>query len=448
MDSSTTPRRRTRNGLVAKGLSVTAVGLSAALLLAACGGSSSSESTAASEAPAASSAAPASEAPASEAPASEAPAASGDLQTTVNAALNTDTVDAATLDPNMAKALERGGAALTPEQIQLAFDCWSSSDCEIPGGGDVTVGYISPELNTWRKFARMEAILQAITYPEVGRIISVKPEYDLAQMQAGVRSLSADGADVIVGYNDFGPALAPAFQAAQEAGAKVGIFVGPSPDTPATAIATQVTGDVCANGVAMAQKAIELLGTEGKIAFFNGTPGNPQGAAWNKCAEEELAAQAPGIEVVFKADTNWTLQGAFEAATALLATGEDVDIIMYDYADPMTQIVKAYDQAGKPVPDFITWTSNNDLFKEWEAKQGTDGEFALWDTNSLTWSARVAVSNIMDAAATGGAVPEMVIYPQPFIEAQVGNYQADKPADYPGQTIIPAELVDQMLAAQ
>ncbi len=442
MDSFITPQRRKRSGRVAKGLSVAVIGLSTALLLAAC--SDTSSDTGASES--ATETQSAAESPA--ATEAEMPATSGNLQSTVDAALNTDIVDAASLDPAIQVALERAGAELTPEQTQLAFECWTSSDCVIPGGGDITVGYISPELNTWRKFARMEAILQAITYPEVGRIISVKPEYDLAQMQAGVRALSADGADVIIGYNDFGPALAPAFQAAQEAGAKVGIFVGPSPETPTSAISTQVTGDVCANGVAMAQKAIELLGTSGKIAFFNGTPGNPQGAAWNKCAEEELAANAPDIKVVFRADTNWTLQGAFEAATALLASGEDVGIIMYDYADPMTQIVKAYDQAGKPVPDFITWTSNNDLFKEWEAKQGTDNPFALWDTNSLTWSARVAMSNLMDSLASGTASPDLVIYPQPFIEAKVGDYKADKPADYPGQTIIPNELVDQMLAAQ
>ncbi|MDO8308648.1 MAG: substrate-binding domain-containing protein [Actinomycetota bacterium] len=428
--------------MATKGLAAVAVGLSAALLLAACGSSSSTESSAA-----ASSEAPASEAPASEAPASEAPAASGDLQATVNQALRTDTVDAATLDPAIQSALTRASVELTPEQLQLAFECWSSSDCEIPGGGDLTVGYISPELNTWRKASRMEAILQAITYPEVGRIISVKPEYDLAQMQAGVRALSADGADVIVGYNDFGPALAPAFQAAQEAGAVVSIFVGPSPETPATAIASQVTGDVCANGTEMAKIAQGILGTEGKIAFFNGTPGNPQGAAWNACAEDELAANAPGIEVVFRADTNWTLQGAFEAATALLASGEEVDIIMYDYADPMTQIVKAYDQAGQPVPDFITWTANNDLWKEWEAKQGTDNPFELYDTNSLNWTSRVSVSNAVDQVLSGTPAPELVIYPQPFIKAEPGFYEADKPADYPGPTLIPASVMDQMLSA-
>lgn len=447
MDSFTR-RGGARRGLGAKALAAVTMGVAAAMLLAACSSSSTSDSStpaAESSAPAAESSAPAAE---SSAPAAESSAATADLQATVNAALNTDTVDAASLDPAIQTALTRAATPLTDEQLKTAFECWSNLDCEVPGGGDVTVGYISPELNTWRKFARMEAILQALTYPEVGRIISVTPEYDLAQMQAGVRQLSADGANVIIGYNDFGPALAPAFQAAQDAGALVSIFVGPSPDTPTSAITTQVTGDVCAMGTAMAKQAETMLSNKGSVAFFNGTPGNPQGAAWNKCAEEEFAANAPDIEVTFKADTNWTLEGAFKAATALLASGKPADIIMYDYADPMTQIVKAYDQAGKPVPDFITWTSNNDLFRVWEEKQGTDNPFELWDTNSLTWSARVSVSSLMDQLASGTQAPGLVIYPMPLIQAEKGDYQADKPADYPGQTIIPPTLVDEMLAAK
>jgi ABC-type sugar transport system substrate-binding protein len=425
---------------------VATAGISAAVLLAACGGGSSTPSSSTAPAPT-TSAAPAPTSSDAPAPTTSA-APSGDLQAEVNIALNTDTVDAASLDPAIQAALTRAAVPLTPEQTALAFECWSTGDCTIPGGGDQVVGYISPELNTWRKFARMEAIIQAITYPEVGRIISVMPEYDLAQMQAGVRQLSADGATVITGYNDFGPALAPAFKAAQDAGAKVSIFVGPSPGTGTDSIASQVTSDVCNNGNLMADKAIALLGTTGNIAFFNGTPGNPQGAGWNKCVEDTLAAKAPGIKVVFKADTNWTLQGAFDAATALLASGKDADIIMYDYADPMTQIVKAYDQAGKKIPAFITWTSNNDLFKDWSTRQGTDKAFTLVDTNSMTWCSRVSVSVILDSIIGGTEIPALVLYPMPFIEATAADYKADKPADYPGLTTIPSDLVDQMLAAQ
>lgn len=436
------PQRRSRR--IAAAL---AVGAAASLVLVACSsGDSASETPATSAAAEASaSAAPASEAPASEAPASEA-AASGDLQTIVNQVLRTDAVAADSLDPTIQSALSRAQTPLTQEQLDVALECWTSMDCEVPGGGDVTVGYISPEVNTWRKVSRMEAILQALTYPEVGRIISVTPEFDLAQMQAGVRSLAADGANVIVGYNDFGAALAPAFKQAQDGGALVSIFVGPTPDAPPGSITTQVTGDVCAIGKEMAVKAAELVDNAGDIVFFNGTPGNPQGATWNKCAEEELAANYPDVKVVGKYDTGWTLQGAFEAATALLASGQDPQVILYDYADPVPQIVKAYEQAGKASPDIVTWTSNNDLYRVWEEAQGTDKEFSLADTNSINWPARVSVTALMDQVTQGTTAPELVIYPLPFVDATAGLYDPNYGADYPGPTLVPDSVMQGMLS--
>jgi len=453
MAHSTTHGGRSPRGLKRRIAAAVAVGAAASLVLAACSsGDSASEAPASSpaaEAPAAEEPAaeePAAEEPAAEEPAAEEPAASGDLQAIVNQALRTDTIDAASLDPVIQSALGRAATPLPEDKLQLALECWKSMDCEVPGGGDVTVGYISPEVNTWRKVSRMEAILQALTYPEVGRIISVTPEFDLAQMQAGVRSLAADGANVIVGYNDFGAALAPAFKQAVDGGALTSIFVGPAPDAPPGSINTQVTGDVCAIGKEMAQKAAELVDGAGDIVFFNGTPGNPQGATWNKCAEEELAANFPDVKVVGKYDTGWTLQGAFEAATALLASGQEPKVVLYDYADPMPQIVKAYEQAGKGSPDMVTWTSNNDLYRVWEENLGKDTEFTLADTNSINWPARVSVTALMDQITTGTPAPELVIYPLPFINAEQGLYDPNYGADYPGPTLVPDSVMQGMLS--
>ena len=446
---STTIRDKSRRMKTRLGAAL-AVGATSTMILAGCGGSESvaPASSAAAEAPAAeapAAEAPASEAPASEAPAAEAPAAAGDLQAVVNQALRTDAFDAASLDPAIQAALGRAAIPLTEEKLQVALDCWTSMDCEVPGGGEVTVGYITPEVNTWRKVSRMEAILQALTYPEVGRIISVTPEYDLAQMQAGVRSLAADGADVIVAYNDFGAALSPAFKQAQDGGALVSVFLSPTPNDPPGSVTTQVLGDICAIGELMAQKAAEIVNDAGEIVFFNGTAGNPQGAVWNKCAEDELGKNHPGVKVVGKYDTGWTLQGAFEAATAVLASGQDPQVILYDYADPMPQIVKVYEQAGKGAPDMVTWTSNNDLYRVWEENVGTETEFTLADTNSLNWPARVSVTALMDQITQGIPAPELVIYPVPFINATKGLYDSRYGPDYPGSTLVPDSLMSKLL---
>ena len=132
--------------------------------------------------------------------------------------------------------------------------------------------------NTWRRISKMELILQALTYPEIGRIISSDANFDLPTYQSQVRGAVAQGADLIVGYNDFGDAMAPTFKDAQDAGAFVTVYVGPVPSAGADSVVTQVVTDTCGAGTAMADAAIELTGGEGKVAFFNGTPGNPQGA--------------------------------------------------------------------------------------------------------------------------------------------------------------------------
>ena len=64
----------------------------------------------------------------------------------------------------------------------------------------------------------MEVILQALTYPNIGKIIFTDAQGDLAKFQSNVRSLAAQGAKAIVSYNDFGAATLPAFQAAQATG--------------------------------------------------------------------------------------------------------------------------------------------------------------------------------------------------------------------------------------
>ena len=104
--------------------------------------------------------------------------------------------------------------------------------------------------NTWRRISKMELILQALTYPEIGRIISSDANFDLPTYQSQVRGAVAQGANLIVGYNDFGDAMAPTFKDAQDAGAFVTVYVGPVPSAGADSMVTQVVTDTCGAGTA------------------------------------------------------------------------------------------------------------------------------------------------------------------------------------------------------
>jgi ABC-type sugar transport system substrate-binding protein len=364
------------------------------------------------------------------------------VQKTVNKAFQAD-IALDSLPQTVQDAFARATQELDSAKLDKAFECWKGASCTV-GDGKVTLGIADGfGQNQWRKFSKMEVILQALTYPEVGKILSTDAQGDLAAFQSNVRSLAAQGARAIVTYDDFGAAALPAFTAASQQGAKIASYVGPVPDAPVTAVQAQVHGDTCATGEDMAKVATDDLGLSGDVAIFNGTPGNPQGQAWNKCFEDKLSGS--GVKVVKKLDTNWTPAGTYDAASALVSGSDDVKGIFYDYADPMPQIVQAYEKAGKVTPALITWTSNNGLFKEWDKRQGTDKAFELYFTNGLNWQARVAVTAVMDLLA-GKKVDNQLVVAQPFVKAVKGIYDPNRPDDYPGPSVlVPDSLIDRML---
>jgi ABC-type sugar transport system substrate-binding protein len=356
-----------------------------------------------------------------------------DLQKTVNAALQTTSIPADSLPPLMKEALSIATVPLTQAQKDKAFACWQASSCQL-GSGNVTVAEADGfGDNTWRKFSKMDVILQAITYPNVGKFIYTNAHGDLSTYQSDIRSLTAQGAKVIVAYNDFGPAAWPAFAAAQRAGALVSTFVGASDGAPTSTITTRVQPDLCQVGRVMAQATHSAVGSAA-VAYFTGTPGNPQDAAWQKCATQA------GVNSIFNADTSWTPAGAAKAASALIASGKPAKAILYSYSNPVPNIVNTYNKAGKPIPAIITWTTDNGTLCQFKQKP-----YTLYLTNALNWAARVSVTALMDKLA-GQSVASAVIYPMPFNKAAAAGCRAGAPADYPGASaLVPDDLVAKML---
>lgn len=369
------------------------------------------------------------------------------VQAIVNKAFAAN-VPASSLLPIVRESLARAANPLTQAQLDKAFSCWKASGCKL-GSGKITVGIADGfGDNTWRKFVLMSIILQSMAHPEVGKVIYTNAHGVLATMQANIRSLTAQGAKVIVGYNDFGPTAASAFQAAQKAGAVTSTYVSPTrpiPGISSKAIGIGVGPDICKAGVTMADATAKTVGKTADIAFFTGVPGNPQDVAWQKCAAQTFASKYPGIKVVYKADTSWTPAGVFAAASALISSGKDAKAILYSYSNPVPQIVKAYGDAGKQVPAIITWTQNNETSCDWKKAKDAGKGFALIQTNALNWVSRVSLDASL-ARLAGQKVPDTVIYPQPYISAKPSDCVPSLPADYPGNSsLIPQSLVKKML---
>lgn len=371
-------------------------------------------------------------------------------QALASQALMTNTVAYSSLDPIIQSTFTTAAKPLSAAQSDKAYACWKAAGCTL-GGGKVILGIADGfGDNTWRKFTLMELILQAMQHPEVGKIVYTNAHGNLATMQANIRSLTAQGAQIILAYNDFGPAAYSAFAAAAKKGVITSTYVGPSrpiPGAPESAVNVAVGPDICVAGQQMAEQTAKSIGGKGSVAYFTGVAGNPQDAAWQKCASDVFKKSYPGITVDFKADTSWTPAGVFQAASALISSGKDVKAILYSYSNPVPQILKAYGDAGKQVPAIVTWTWDNGTTCQWKKLSAAGKGFDLFQTNGINWPVRVAVDATL-AKFAGQKVPATVIYPLPFVKAKPADCVPTMPTDYPGSSsLIPAALIKKMLGA-
>src|SRR4029453_3279121 len=154
------------------------------------------------------------------------------------------------VNPVLVEAIEHAAMPLTPEQRELALKCWKDSVCET-GHGTLTVAYADGfGENVWRRVTAMEFIEQALTYPEVKKIIYTSARGDASKAIADMRAYIAQKVDVIVMFADPGEAFLPTVKEATEAGILVTVYNGTSVGGEAGKdYVTGVAEDICKLGV-------------------------------------------------------------------------------------------------------------------------------------------------------------------------------------------------------
>ncbi len=76
----------------------------------------------------------------------------------------------------------------------LALRCWKNNGCSTGTGGKLTVAYVEGfGENVYRQISKMEFILQALTYKNVGKIIYTSAHSDPAQALTDFRAAISQG---------------------------------------------------------------------------------------------------------------------------------------------------------------------------------------------------------------------------------------------------------------
>ncbi|MGZ4314925.1 MAG: substrate-binding domain-containing protein [Gaiellaceae bacterium] len=236
--------------------------------------------------------------------------------------------------------------------LNLALKCWKNNGCSTGTGGKLKVAYVEGfGENVFRQMSKMEFILQALTYPQVGRIIYTSAHSNPAQALTDFRAAISQHVNVIVTYPDFGDTMLPVFREATKAGIPVATYAWGYVTGPGKNYLTVVGEDTCRLGKAYARVMNKYV-KSGNIAFLGGFPGNPLSLGWQNC---EKPALNPNIHVVATEATNWDPSKVQEVVAGILARYPDIKGWSYEYGLGMAQGgIAAYKAAGKPFNTVLT----------------------------------------------------------------------------------------------
>ena len=322
----------------------------------------------------------------------------------------------------------------------LALQCWKKNICNTGTGGKIVVGEADGfGGNVARQLFKMEFILQALTYPQVGKIIYTDANLDTQKAISDVRSMIAQGVNLIVSYPDAANAMLPVYREATKRGIPVDLWSNANIGKPGVDYLNYSGTSICVLGQQFAAVMNKSLPNGGEIAFLGGTPGNTQSPAWQKC---ERAALNKNIKVVATADTGWTRQGALEAMSGILSKYPDLKGVSYDYGDAFVGAIRAFEAANKPLNIVATIYSNdNPLLCEY--KKVNNSNFKVWTFVALFFQGRTALTAGMMKLA-GAPVPPEIIFNPHLVPVTAKSCRADLPANGSPTALISASLQRRM----
>jgi ABC-type sugar transport system substrate-binding protein len=338
-------------------------------------------------------------------------------------------------------ALAALGRATKKVNYNLALKCWKNNGCSTGTGGKLTVAYVEGfGENVFRQMSKMEFILQALTYPQVGKIIYMSAHSDLNQALADFKSVIAQHVNAIVTYPDFGDAMIPVFQQATKAGIPVSTYAWGYVTGPGKNYTTVIGEDTCKLGKAFAQVMNSQV-KSGDIAFLGGFPGNPLSLGWQKC---EQAALNPSIHVVANEPTNWDPSKVQGIVAGILAKYPKLKGISYEDALFMAQGgYAAYQAANIPYNGVFTYRTDETAMG-CLADKLKNPNLKIYYYTSGNPQIRVALTADMMKLA-GAKIPPEIVFP---IQLQQQSKRDMCIKGYPSQasatTLIPLSLLHRM----
>lgn len=301
--------------------------------------------------------------------------------------------------------------------------------------------------NTWRRISLAELKDELSQCPNVEKFMYTNANGDQQKARSDINSLVAQGVDVLLVFPDFGAAQLPAMRSATKYGVTVVPYLAKVNGKPGKDYSANVYEDTFQISQAWADWYGKTLKT-GKVLLLGGTAGAASSQNFMDGFKAGLK-KYPGLHLLedHYIVTNWNPVDAQKAISGLIAKYPHIDGIATDYGVTADAVVKAYDQAGLPIPALATVASNNQLNCKYMEKKKSGNGFSYLSLDGTTTSVRFALRRAI-ANFQGTKDPESLGL-MPFVYADSSEGIDPKclptaPPDADLSSILPPEKLNEI----
>ncbi|OZE79150.1 hypothetical protein CH304_19425 [Rhodococcus sp. 15-649-1-2] len=253
--------------------------------------------------------------------------------------------------------------------------------------------------NSWRK------ITQAELADELSACSNVTLEYtqsdgDLQKYITAINSYTAKGFDAIVTYDDFGSQALSALKNAHDTGVVVVPYIGNPGGTVGTDYDGYVQYDFDTEGDAMTKWLAPQVEPGADLLFTGGLQGGSPStvALWDGMQNTNSAIGNPFNFLTSEPlASGWDPAFEQRAMAGALTQYPEIDALASDYGVASKGGLRAFINAGRPIPPLATSATDNELGCMWLQYHESNPDFQLLTLDGTTTVVRIAARKALAA---------------------------------------------------
>ena len=272
----------------------------------------------------------------------------------------------------------------------------------------------------WFKTVAQEFRDELAKCKNVTKVIYLNANGDQQKYNSDINSLVAQKVDVLVSFTHFGDASLPPLRSAARAGVTVVPYFSKIAGTPGKDYVAVVYQDPARNGVLWSEWLGKTL-KNGNVVFLGGAAGASSSQKFMDGFKVGLK-RYPGLKLLDEnfIVTNWNPADGQKAVAGLIAKYPKIDGIASDYGVTTAAAIKAFEQAGLPIPAQATLASSNELNCKYLDYKKQGKAWKYYSLDGTTTLVRVAARRALSAFQGTPNNEALGMSPYAYVDSEVG----------------------------